>query len=471
MGISIPAGFTIASFDIESVKRTLRRVRQKGNLGRAFYYLDFLDGDRSAAILLQELLDRGELALRSEEAGTKFDAELTRSGADLLASKTASRSPISEADIVLEKLLDRMAAFNADPDNPEFIDEAWLFGSAMRRDATVGDIDIGFSYSRRPGFKALEAFDKRVGERLRAQNAPSPRTFDPCFGERWLRDRALFGPRKHRLLAGVRSTTDWIIGLAVPCQKVFDRSRGGRVRDPIVAQHPKSDGRWETIYPPATLAPVPPPRPMDARWVCRFFENTPARLPKTRTPELQIERSALFPGPVADVFVVADAGELPDGHWRPRISRCQDGCRERAIFVGGDRGSGVAFSLNRSIQERDDVVELRVSLGDFVFQARQTPISKSGDLARFVALVVATDCERMARRELDGSNPRRVVLELDDTSVDNRFSAEVTRALSAFLEFGYVRLAPQESDFHVEVRIGQIRPMSPARSPHSTLTI
>lgn len=468
MGISIPAGFTIAGFNIDQVKSTLKRVRLKGTLGRTLSAADFLDGDRSASILLQELLDRGDIALPADSDPTQFYVELTDAGRSLLASKTVPRTPIAEADLVLERFLERIKVFNDDPDNPEFIEQAWLFGSVMRREETVGDIDIAVSLERKPQFE--DSIVEHLRMLLKGRSDVPHFTYEAHRFD-WLRRRFLFGPRKHHLLAGVDESTDELQRLAVSCQLVFDRSRGGRVHDAPIARHPLSEGRCDSIRSRAELSKTPPLRPTDARWVTGFHNSMRAEEPISRHDELHDEHAVLFPARLSDLFVVADPAHLPDGHWRPRIETSADGCRERAIFVGGDRGAGVALSLNRSVEEREDVINLRVSLGDFVFQARQAPVVRAGDFARFIALVVAADCERAVRRELDGANPRRVVLELDDTSVDNRFSAEVTRALSAFLEFGYVRLVPRESDFQVEVRIGQARPLPFDALPSSTLTI
>jgi hypothetical protein len=143
----------------------------------------------------------------------------------------------------------------------------------MRDEATVGDIDAALMMTRRPEYSADYQGMLRHLETLLSRRSDTPKyqgVFWPA--ESWITERALYGPKRHPLLAGVRDDLSDLIALDVPCRLLYDRSRGGRVEDPVLPRHPLSNGRADTIIPMAAMPDLTPGklRPMDARWVCGY---------------------------------------------------------------------------------------------------------------------------------------------------------------------------------------------------------
>lgn len=110
--------------------------------------------------LLNQLESEGYVARKARERGS--DAELWWN-ATLRGSGLASASflkPIirAKAETLLAGVLDRAAAYNADPDKPLWIEKISLFGSLLDETATdFGDIDLHVALKDRAEHDAAEA--------------------------------------------------------------------------------------------------------------------------------------------------------------------------------------------------------------------------------------------------------------------------------------------------------------------------
>jgi|ERR1700721_3014111 hypothetical protein len=103
---------------------------------------------------------------------------------------------------------------------------------------------------------------RRLKELLsRRDDAPAARGLI-WSAETWITDRALYGTRRHSLLAGVQSDISDLAELGAPCRLIYDRARGGRVNDPILPRHPQSNGRQNDL---ALAAEMPDLAPKDIR--------------------------------------------------------------------------------------------------------------------------------------------------------------------------------------------------------------
>lgn len=214
---------------------------------------------RDGAIVFEECFDRGLIGPET--------LKITANGEILVGAKAMRRTPIAKAKTLLQDFLNRVDALNHDSQAVHYVNQVWLFGSLMREEATVGDIDLAIETERRPEFaNNHDALQNQL------------KVFaDGYSGYPWqledrILNRMLFGARRHPLLAGVQTNTRDLASLAVPCRLIYERARGGNIDDPILPHHPNSAGRAEGLtssaeMPDLTPAPV---RPMDARWVAGF---------------------------------------------------------------------------------------------------------------------------------------------------------------------------------------------------------
>lgn len=280
---------------------------------------------RDGAIVYEELLDRGLL----DRAG----GGLTAAGEVLLRSKVVPRTPLAKAEAVLDSFLDRVDDLNRDPEAISRIDEVWLYGSVLRREPAVGDIDLAITRSASPRFAEFEAQIEQA-HRLLDGMSGAPQSWATewsCID--WLPDRAIFGARRHPLLAGAKEGVADLVAVATPCRRIYDRSRGGRVCDEIVPRHPQSTGRADTVDPLPILPDLSPRilQPMDARWTAgydRRGEVWPYEIFRGWTEDC----TRLFKGHPRDLRVAGSGDDLGDFPWTPPAVR-RPGCDSRAAVV------------------------------------------------------------------------------------------------------------------------------------------
>ncbi len=270
MGVTLPKDMRFAGFKAGVIKAGLKSLARTSNAASFMTLKGVGENVRERAILFQELLDRKLVEPRQNAH------ELTEAGEAIASGKAKTRTPLARAQMHVDQLLERIAAYNADPEGFLHIDQVWLYGSTMRGEETVGDIDIALSTSRRPPYdKNWDLMQRRVREVLRERGDSPANQYSPLFsGEDWLMRRAIFGERRHPLLAGVQGSTGDLAAIAAPCQLLYDRSRGGKVNDPILPQHPASEGRHESTPEQRTLPELEagPARPMDAHWLVAYAQ-------------------------------------------------------------------------------------------------------------------------------------------------------------------------------------------------------
>lgn len=86
-------------------------------------------------MVLEECIDRGLVDPKTYRPSPAGEA--------LAAAKLLKQTALAEADGVLDDFLKTVEALNQDEDGLGKVDEVWLFGSLLRHEPDVGDIDLG----------------------------------------------------------------------------------------------------------------------------------------------------------------------------------------------------------------------------------------------------------------------------------------------------------------------------------------
>lgn len=342
MGISFGSETRIAGYRLSLYKNGIGAYSRTQSASRFIDIMSNFPLRPDGAIIYEECLDRGLIDGEMEK--------ITEEGRIIARSKTVARTPAAKGWKLLDAFLDRVDALNADPEAISRVDEIWLFGSLMRGEDSIGDIDLAIGRtSRKPGdFDGdLEGTKALVAA---FPDAPQSWTW-PWDRIDWLYRRAVFGPRRHRLLAGVQDGMTDLALLGVPCRLVYDRARGGWVEDPILPRHPTSKGRSNEMDPLPEipdLAPVPI-RPMDGHWIAAYDHwgiVSPYEIFRGWTQECR----RLFPHYPEQLRVVTHRGELSNFPWVPKTlkSKGLDG-RDAIAIICATEYWGTCVTLRRAI--------------------------------------------------------------------------------------------------------------------------
>ncbi|KPH66087.1 hypothetical protein ADT71_08380 [Novosphingobium sp. ST904] len=369
---------------------------------------------RDGAIVFEECLDRGLIDPET--------MALTKAGEVVLRAKASARTPLQRAKAVLDDLLARAMLMNADDNQISNVDEIWLFGSVLREEETVGDIDLAMVTSRKPRFAENHA-ERESHARSQVEKIPFAPQYCPFPWEResWLRRNALYGRSRHPLLAGVQDGTSDLASLAVPCRLIFDRTRGGRVQNPTLDRHPESTGRHQDLEPPASLPDLSPGplRPMDGRWISGYTMGyvSPYDLFRGWTDEAH-QAFGQYP---QNLRICVDGDILTSFPWTPkRLKRPGLDGRRRLLLVDATAQSGISVVLERTIETTDeDHWTLCANLADLEISRGRKRIAFEHTLAivSSISVILAADCERMIRRAQEmGLNPQVSIQITDDGS-------------------------------------------------------
>lgn len=172
MGIHIPVGATIAGICALDVRDFLARTQfTEATLAKTILTAAGIQYPRAActeaglewASLLLVRLEALGVVVRDEFGGWK----VPWTSLGFLRAHQERRVPRAEAEMLLEGVLSRCEALQRKPRYPWRIREIQIFGSLMRREEIIGDIDLAGNVERRPGVTdaALKKF--YIGKRRR----------------------------------------------------------------------------------------------------------------------------------------------------------------------------------------------------------------------------------------------------------------------------------------------------------------
>ena len=221
VGISFDSDMRIAGYRPSVFKAALRGFMRTGSPGNVVDLKTVFPLRRDGAIVVEECLDRGLLDVET--------FRVTEDGEAIARAKAGKRTSLARAKTVLGDFLERVAKLNRDPSAINLVEQVWLFGSLMQERETVGDIDLALRIIRRP--EVAEDHDlrrRRVAELLTRQADAPINWATPWDREAWVTHRALYGTRRHPLLAGVHDSVEDLSALGTPCRLIYDRERGGR---------------------------------------------------------------------------------------------------------------------------------------------------------------------------------------------------------------------------------------------------
>ena len=448
MGVTFERGSLIAGYRPAVFKNALRGLARTQNPGAMIDLKSVFSLRRDGAIVYEECLDRGLIDPATNKP--------TEKGEIIARAKVVSRTPLDRAKDVLDDFLDRVDLLNRDAKALSHVDEVWLFGSVMREEATVGDIDLAICKSRRAGPGNPNA-EVAQAEKLIAQFHDAPdRWARPWDAVNWLFRRTVFGPRRHPLLAGAQENTDDLASMGVPCQLIYDRKRGGRVSDPIVDRHPASNGRENTVPPIAELPNLAASalRPMDARWISGF-DSVGSVSPFALFRGWSDDCCQLFPHYPRNLRVTTGGGEIPCFPWTPPALKrnALDG-RSAIAFVDATEAWGTSVILNRDISVSGGDWRLSARFSDLALHRSRKHINSDTlpDMAAAASIILAVDAERILRRSAEMGMETSLAIDIGGEDLPAMIQTHFVTRICDMLDRRAIRVEPAVMDRVVTVR-------------------
>lgn len=407
MALNFPRNHRIAGIPVTSLKKSLTSFLRTGDpgkfIGQRSAYPHIADG--AAALALAQHLRWIDI-----EAG-----ELTDLGQAILNSTSTARTPIAKAEAKLAKLLYHIEAINANPARLVTITEIYLFGSLMRGDPTVGDIDLDITTERGPSyandFPAYLTAAQSIQDQYREQAGYETPTKQIGAAIRYL----IFGARKDPLLSGARIDHSQLQLIDAPCQRIYTSATGIDRAAPILDRHPDyneadaEDGKLTryTDHPPITM---PVPRPLDARWLTLYNQN--GYIPEGDfTPEpadnmfLASLRQASVPFETLRLFTGSE--QLPRNHWSgTRISDQTLDPIDRVVIVSQSGRDGVAFTAERSITISEDAIHYTAHFSNLLTSSTRRASPHLLDAICIAAsMMIAADLHALIQQQLSTAKP------------------------------------------------------------------
>ncbi len=267
MSITFPRKFTIGGVPVTNIKeglKSLSRTSDPGSfVGLRSVFPTLIHGSHALEIA-------GLLGLLDDER-----SDLTPTGRAVAHSRSVVKTELTKARAVLDKLLERFEAINADPDRLISINRVYLYGSVMRGDPLVGDIDLEIEASRGPAY--ANDFQGYLRDCRSFVRRFAPNYVPPVYmaeSDKAM-DHLVFGQRRAPILKGAVINVRNLSTIPAPCQLIYTIQNGIDRDAPILTTHPDYDPAIETSHeiPHFASIDVPTfgiPEPVDVRFLSKF---------------------------------------------------------------------------------------------------------------------------------------------------------------------------------------------------------
>jgi len=201
------------------------------------------------------------------------DRTPTPLGISILGSQSRSRITRDSATAILHDFLQKVVAYNANPERIDNIRQVWVYGSYVKGAAMVGDVDIEFTTSRLKNFGS-EAYDQHV-ERLFDIYCSNTHGLMIYQKSSRVRARMLLGGNKHARLS-IHHGDNMLRNSAEPCALYFADITGIISVPKLLEKHPKATTRSSDMIDRSEipsereiLASKLPLKPMHAHWTTK----------------------------------------------------------------------------------------------------------------------------------------------------------------------------------------------------------
>lgn len=270
MSITFPRKFAIGGVPVTNIKeglKSLSRTSDPGSfVGLRSVFPTLIHGSHALEIA-------GLLGLLDDEL-----SDLTPTGRAVAHSRSVVKTELTKARAVLDKLLERFEAINADPDRLISINRVYQYGSVMRGDPLVGDIDLEIEASRDPAY--INDFQGYLRDCRSFVRRFAPNYVPPVYmaeSDKAM-DHLVFGQRRGPILKGAVINGRNLSTIPAPCQLIYTIQNGIDRDAPILTTHPDYDPTIETSHEIPHLASIDVPKfgipePVDARFLSKFHPS------------------------------------------------------------------------------------------------------------------------------------------------------------------------------------------------------
>lgn len=267
MSITFPRKFAIGGVPVTNIKeglKSLSRTNDPGSfVGLRSVFPTLIHGSHALEIA-------GLLGLLDDER-----SDLTPTGRAVAHSRSVVKTELTKARAILDQLLERFVAINADPDRLISIHRVYLYGTVMRGEPLVGDIDLDIEASRGPAYaNDLQGY---LRDCLAFVRQFAPNYVPPVYMAE--SDKAMdylaFGQRRAPILTGAMINVRNLSTIPAPCQLIYTMQNGIDLNAPILTTHPDYDPAIETSHEIPHLASIEVPKfgipeSVDARFISKF---------------------------------------------------------------------------------------------------------------------------------------------------------------------------------------------------------
>lgn len=204
-------------FPISVIKKTVLRglnCARYGIIQSSFFHQMYDEPIRNGILAFSECFDRDFLTITGN---------ITPKGRMIATAFLTKKTKLNVAKKVMEEFLNRIREYN-EKDTSLYISDVWLFGSVLREEETVNDLDMAISIKKRNPDEYLHHIIEDKNNLL----------------------KFICGKKRSPLLRGLSTELYELIELHVPCRQLYQYGTDDFCRD-ILPHHPASVKQSDNI--------------------------------------------------------------------------------------------------------------------------------------------------------------------------------------------------------------------------------